>query len=174
MTQQKLKPPGQFGTQIIKPNAYDGPDWKFPYAHRAYIEQLRSRFCQPKKKPHGWKEVKKTRALPIAEAAKLRKWTRWPSVAPEHRERTELYFQHLLEKAKREGKELTPGIIRSRRMLAAFYGRQCLTHKWGGWLAGYYFARKMWRFYLQWEEEQKQQQKQQDLPRTPSKILDIG
>jgi len=114
--------------RTVKPDP-DDPDWTFPYAKRETMEKILVYFENLPNRKEGWKENKHTRALPQAEAKKLRETTRWPSVPPQHRQRVEDWFQMMLARVRQERGEVTPGKLQSLRMNAANYGRYILTGK---------------------------------------------
>jgi hypothetical protein len=157
----------------------DDPDWKFPYASRRYIDRLRVLFEQtiPDHLRYGWTWKNQprsyTHALPDKVAAELRKTTRWPSVPPEHRAICERYFQEKMAAlTKRYGatENIPPGKVRAYRMVIAKFGRYNMTGKRMYALYRRRIDRSMWHRYLDWER----QQNMAALPKTASKVLDVG
>jgi hypothetical protein len=122
--------------RIIKPKKEDGPDWKFPYAHRAYIEKLREYFrTAPKSGGFRCQTRAQTHVLSNKESLRIRReeGTNWPSVPPEHRAQAEFHFHRRVAEKTREQGYITPGQVRSIRMNVVRFARWVLPRAGKSW-----------------------------------------
>jgi hypothetical protein len=151
----------------IKPNP-DDPTWAFPFATRQRINKLRWYFTEYL--PHRQKHWKCNKVLDWKTSLELRKYTKWPSVPEEHRERVEVWFQRKVKEVVDRDGFITDGKFRSLKMNAANFGRSILTRKREANRFLYKLDKRVWLAYVEWEESERQR----NLPRTPSRFLDVG
>lgn len=158
----------------INPNP-DDPTWTFPYASRKHIERLRHRFLveignRPPTSTQLWRKAH-TPVLSQKIAQQRRKnGIEWPSVPRRFRRQVNDWFNRKVNEWIIEHGSITRGKKDSLRMNAAYYGRWVLTGKRRMNKSKYDQDKRMWFFYRDWEKSQELK----NLPKTPSKILDVA
>jgi len=146
------------------------PSWKFPYATREQIDELRQYFAHFATRLEGWKENPRTHALPLKER---RPDIPWFSVPEKFRPQVEDWFQRKLTELKARGVPITRGKIQSLRMNAANFGRQVLTRNRARNKGMYERKKRLWLAYLHWSAAHDRKEIEIAKAYTPSKQLEV-
>ena len=155
--------------RVVKPNPRD-PSWKFPYASREKIDELRQYFAAFANRLEGWKQNKHTHALPEKDR---RPDIPFYSVPEQHRAEAIRWFNMKIDELKKSGRPITQGKINSLRMNATNYGRYVLTRKRSINRMQYERRKRIWLTFLEWDAKQQGKEIEVNKPYTPSKQLEI-
>lgn len=155
--------------RVVKPNHQD-PDWKFPFATRETIDEIRQYMAHFATRLEGWKQNPRTHALPAKER---RPDIPWYSVPEQHRAAVQVWFTRKIEELKASGRPITAGKIQSLRMNATNFGRYVLTRKRSANRMNYEKKKRIWLAYLQWSAKQHRKEIELAKPFTPSKVLEL-
>lgn len=152
------------------------PTWRYPYATRLEIENLRIYFSHFATRIRSWKQQKDTdtHALPRGKGGKWGTGEPWASVRPDLRPKVEAWFNRKLAEIQARGITPTPGKIRSLRMNAANYGRHVLTYHRAADRMHYQVRKKKWLRYLSWKAAEERKELLANRGKNPSKVLEIS
>jgi len=151
------------------------PEWRYPYASRLQIENLRIYFSHFATRIRSWDQQKDTDTHALRRIKG--KWGTgepWASVPPQHRARVEAWFNKKLAELKARGIKPTAGKIRSLRMNAAMYGRHVLTGHRRIDKLHYEMRKRKWLRYLSWKAAEERTELLERRGPNPSKVLEIS
>lgn len=159
-------------TPSIVPRPYvnrgQDPTWTYPYASRERIASVESYFRRVSHplNNRGWNVCTPSRTFSTNHKVTVK----WESVRPDLRPKVQAWYDKTLARYKAEGRELTPGLLRSLRCNAARYGKFVLTGRYASERWTYLKNLVAMRQWVRWNAEQEMRR----FPRTESRQLEVG
>lgn len=155
--------------KVVKPDPRD-PTWRFPYASRQRVDELRQYFAQFATKPKGWRAQPRTHCTHIKDRHPE---IPWYQVEEHLRPRVEEWFQRKVAEWKASRRPLTRGKLQSLRMLAVRQGRWIWTGKRAMNALHYKMRKQVWLAFLEWSADQDRRNIEIAKDHTRSKQLEI-
>jgi hypothetical protein len=153
----------------------EDPTWRYPFASRKQIENLRIYFEHFRTRPRSWHDQsdKETRVFYPREK-KNGHFVIHDSVPPHLRKRADDWFNQKIAELKAQGITPSPGKIRSLRMNRANIARNYWTGKRFADYSLYLAKKNAWLKYLAWEAQQQRTELNRQRGRTRSKLLEVA